>query len=138
MISKGAYFLNCAATGSELSKYHIEATIAYWGTQRIDTPEKWKIVLGLYDQLLMLAYSPVAMLNRIYVLSKVNGKKSAIIEAEKLNLTNDQFYYTLLGDLYTDIDNKKAKENFGIALSIAKSDADKLVLMKKIENLPFL
>ncbi|TSJ40567.1 RNA polymerase subunit sigma [Mucilaginibacter corticis] len=135
LISKGAYFLNCAATGSELSKYHIEATIAYWGTQRIDTPEKWKIVLGLYDQLLMLAYSPVAMLNRIYVLSKVSGKESAIIEAERLNLTTDQFYYTLLGDLYTDRDNKKAKENFSTALSLARSNADKLVLMKKIENL---
>jgi len=138
LISKGAYFLNCAATGSELSKYHLEATIAYWATQRIDTPEKWKIVLGLYDQLLMLAYSPVAMLNRIYVLSKVSGKESAIIEAERLNLTTDQFYYTLLGDLYTDIDNKKAKENLGIALSLAKSDADKLILTMKIEDLTYL
>jgi len=135
LISKGAYFLNCSATGAELSKYHLEATIAYWRTQKLDTREKWQIVLGLYDQLLALSYSPVAMLNRIYALSKVNGKEPAIIEAEKLNLNNDQFYRTLLGDLYTDLDNQKAKQNFEQALSLAKADADKIVLSKKIDVL---
>jgi RNA polymerase sigma factor (sigma-70 family) len=84
LISKGAYFLNCAASGDKISKYHLEATIAYWGTQKDDTKEKWRNVLQLYDQLLEIAYSPVAALNRTYVLAKVVGKPMAIVEAEKL------------------------------------------------------
>ncbi|MDB5031779.1 DUF6596 domain-containing protein [Mucilaginibacter sp.] len=134
LISKGAYFLNCAANGIE-SKYHLEATIAYWQTQKTDTKEKWQIVLSLYDQLLQIEYSPIAALNRIYALSKVNGKKEVIIEAEKLNLAGNQFYYALLGELYIDIDNNEAKLKFQKALELAKTDTDKQILQKKIDRL---
>jgi len=135
LISKGAYFLNCSATGTELSKYHLEATIAFWQTQKTAVKEKWEIVLKLYDQLLQIAPSPIAALNRIYVLSKIKGKREAIFEAEKLKLTGDQFYFALLGELYTDIDNETAKLNFQKALKLAKTATDKQTIQKKIERL---
>jgi RNA polymerase sigma-70 factor (ECF subfamily) len=135
LINKGAYFLNCSATGSTLSKYHLEATIAYWRTHKADTPQKWHTVLNLYDQLLQLEYSPVAALNRIYVLSKIAGKETAIIEAEKLMLTQDQFYFTLLGELYRNIDNEQAKTHLKKALALAKTNADKQVIQKKIDTI---
>ncbi len=59
-----------------------------------------------------MEYSPIAALNRTYALSKANGKEEAIIEAEKLKLPDNHFYFALLGELYTDIDNEKSKENF--------------------------
>src|SRR4030095_10247624 len=40
LISKGAYYLHCASSGNKLSKYHLEAAIAYWNTQKADTKEK--------------------------------------------------------------------------------------------------
>jgi predicted RNA polymerase sigma factor len=49
LISKGGYFLNCSASGNHISKYHLEAAIAYWSTQRSDTKEKWEGVLQLYN-----------------------------------------------------------------------------------------
>ena len=134
LISKGSYFLNCSASGNEISKYHLEATIAYWNTQRADTKEKWENVLQLYNRLLQLEYSPIAALNRTYALSKANGKQEAIIEAEKLNLANNQFYFALLGELYTDIDNSKAKQNFQKAILLAKTQADKQIIQKKIDK----
>jgi RNA polymerase sigma factor (sigma-70 family) len=136
LISKGAYFLHCSASGNQLSKYHLEATIAYWGTQKTDSPEKWETVLKLYDQLLQIAYSPVAALNRVYVLSKVKGKQEAISEAAKLNLTENHFYYTLMGELYTDIDKARSIVNFQMALSLAKTDTDRLTIQRKIDALP--
>jgi RNA polymerase sigma factor (sigma-70 family) len=135
LISKGAYFLHCAATGNQLSKYHLEATIAYWRTQKADTKEKWESVLQLYDQLLKLEYSPIAALNKAYVSSKVNGKERAIAEAEKLNLAGNRFYFALLGDLYTGIDDTKAKLNFQKAFSLAKTETDKQVMQKKIDTI---
>jgi RNA polymerase sigma-70 factor (ECF subfamily) len=42
----------------------------------------------------------------------VKSKQEAITEAEKLQLTGNQFYFALLGDLYTDIDNKNRKAKF--------------------------
>ncbi|MGF7082625.1 RNA polymerase sigma factor [Mucilaginibacter sp. UYCu711] len=135
LISKGAYFLNCAASGTQISKYHLEATIAFWRTQKPDTPQKWEAVLDLYDKLLAMAYTPIAALNRVYVLSKVAGKETAIVEAEQLNLIGNQFYFTLLGDLYTGIDEEQAVINFKQALSLAKSDMDKQVIQRKIDNI---
>jgi RNA polymerase sigma factor (sigma-70 family) len=135
LISRGIYFLNCAANGDVISKYHLEATIAYWRTQKADTRQKWESVLTLYDQLLQMEYSPVVALNRLYVLGKVAGKEQAIIEAEQLKLTDNQFYFSLLGDLYTGIDNQRAKLHLQSAIALAKTDKDKQVIRKKIDRL---
>jgi predicted RNA polymerase sigma factor len=135
LINKGIYFLNCAAGGNNLSKYHLEAGIAYWNTQRADTKEKWENMLQFYNHLLQLEYSPIAVLNRTYAFSKANGKQAAIAEAEKLNLTGNHFYFMLLGELYTGIDNKKASLHFKQALSLAKTPADKQAIQKKIDKL---
>ena len=40
VILRGEYFLNRASTGNKLSKYHLDAGIAYWHTVREDTNEK--------------------------------------------------------------------------------------------------
>jgi len=133
LISKGGYFLNCASSGNKISKYHLQAAIAYWNTQKSDTKDKWGNILQLYNQLLQIEYSPIAALNRTYALSKANGKQVAITEAEKLNLTDNQFYFALLGELYTDVDNIKANQNFQKALSLAKTQTDKHTIQKKIE-----
>jgi len=135
LIIKGIYFLHEASKGNEISKYHIEASIAYWHTIKSDTKEKWENILQLYNQLLVLEYSPVAALNRTYALSKVKGKQAAISEAEKLNLTSNHFYFTLLGELYTEIDNTKAKENFKKAFELSKTQTDQQTIQKKIDQL---
>ena len=135
LIAKGIYFLKQASVGDKISKYHFEASIAYGHTIKIDTKEKWENILQHYNQLLQLEYSPIAALNRTYALSKTNGKHEAIIEAEKLNLTDNHFYFTVLGELYTGIDNKKARLNFSKALVLAKTNTDKQTIKTKIESL---
>ena len=135
LIIKGIYFLHEASKGNEIAKYHIEASIAYWHTIKSDTKEKWENILQLYNQLLVSEYSPVAALNRTYALSKVKGKQEAIREAEKLNLTSNHFYFTLLGELYTGIDNTKAKENFKKAFELSKTQTDQQTIRKKIDQL---
>ena len=135
LISRGIYFLQKASQGNILSKYHLEANIAYWHTFKTDSQEKWGNILQLYNQLLIKEYSPIAALNRTYALSRVYGKSAAIAEAEKLKLENNHFYFSLLGELYKDVDNKRARSNFEKALSLAKTKTDKLTIKKKIGNL---
>lgn len=135
LISKGGYFLSVAASGQVISKYHLEAGIAFWNTQKADTKEKWENILQLYNRLLQIEYSPIAALNRTYALSKANGKEEAIREAENLNLADNQFYFALLGELYTGIDNIKAAENLRKALTIAKTNATKRSIQKKLDTI---
>lgn len=135
LITQGEYLLTIAAQGNDLSKYHLEAGIAYWHTIKNDTPEKWENILQLYNQLLILEYSPIAALNRTYALSKAYGKQHAIIEAEKLYLTGNHLYHSLLGELYTDIDNAKATTHFQAAYALSRSKADKTIISNKLAQL---
>ena len=135
LIAKGTYHLHRSSQGNKISKYHLEATIAYWSTQKADTKEKWENILQLYNRLLQFEYSPVAALNRTYALSKAHGIQEAIIEAEKLNLTGNHFYFTLLGELYAGIDDNKAAQNLKKAISLAKTQTDKQTIQRKIDKL---
>jgi len=135
LISKGIYFLKQSSQGNTISKYHLEASIAYWHTIKNDTKEKWENILQLYNHLLQIQYSPIAVLNRTFAISKTYGKHEAILEAEKLQLTNNQYYFSLLGELYRDIDDKKAMTNFEKAYSLAITESEKQIIKKKIENL---
>ncbi len=138
LITKGTYHLHRSSQGDSISKYHLEATIAYWNTQKADTKEKWENILYLYNRLLQIEYSPIAALNRTYALSKANGKEAAIREAEKINLSANHFYFTLLGELYTGIDNSKAIQNFQKAIRLAKTQTDQQTIQKKIDKLTVL
>jgi RNA polymerase sigma-70 factor (ECF subfamily) len=130
LISTGHFYLNKASRGKELSRFHLEAGIAYWHTIKNDSHEKWENILQLYNQLLCLNYSPVGALNRTYALSKIYGKQAAIGEAEKLGLAKNHLYHVLLGWLYTDVDNGKAKEHLKLALEYANTETERIGIRK--------
>ncbi|MGY3212010.1 RNA polymerase sigma factor [Mucilaginibacter sp. HD30] len=132
LISKGEYFLNQAAVGNELSKYHLEAAIAFWHTTKGDSKQKWENILQLYNQLLIIEYSPIAALNRTYALAKANGKTEAIVEAKKIALSENHLYHILLGELYTGVDNAEAIAHFQKALALARSATDQQFISKKL------
>jgi RNA polymerase sigma-70 factor (ECF subfamily) len=134
LIETGEKFLNRAATGNKLSKYHLEAGIAFWHTTKDETKKKWDGILQLYNELLTIEYSPIAALNRTFALAKVHGKELAIIEAEKIHLVENHLYHSLLGELYIDIDNYKAIAHLQKALSLSTSSADKQFLSDKINK----
>ena len=135
LILNGKYFLNKGATGNSLSKYHLEAAIAYWHTIEIDSNEKWENILSLYNKLLIIEYSPIAALNRTYALAKVYGNEAAILEAQKLSLDDNHLYQSLMGELFALTDNKKAIEHLVLAANLTRSAADRKVILKKIAKL---
>ena len=135
LIKQGEYYMNRAATGNSVSKFHIEAAIAYWHTVTNDDAGKWEKILSLYNQLLIIEYSPIAALNRTYALSKVYGNEPAIVEAEKLDLGGNHLYHSLLGELYSSVDNNKAIQHLQQALKLSRSSADNKVILNKIKKL---
>ena len=84
LINQGIHFLNNSTQGNEISSYHLEAQIAYWHCTKEDTKEKWEDILQLYNQLLIINYSPSVALNRTFALYKANGRKAALLEAKKM------------------------------------------------------
>jgi predicted RNA polymerase sigma factor len=131
LILRGEYYLNQASVGNVISKYHLEAAIAYWHTQTNREIEKWENILQLYNKLLQIDYSPMAALNRTYALGKARDYETAIREAEKLDLEESHWYHALLGEFYTVIDQQKVHAYFQKAIALSKTDADRRVLQKK-------
>jgi len=133
LIERGNYFFVQACEEGLYSRYHFEAAIAWWHTHPANSVEKWENILMLYNKLLIVAYSPVAALNRAYVFSRVYGKKKAIPEAEGLGLTGNLFYHSLLGELYSGEDDACAVMHFERALELAGTGAEKAVIRRKLE-----
>lgn len=135
LIKQGTHFLHLSAKGNSVSSYHIEARIASLHCQKEDSKEKWEEILHLYNQLLIINYSPSVALNRTFALYKVYGAKPALLEAEKLKLEDNYFYFVLLGELYKNMDSGNAKINFLKAYSLAQSSTEKQALQEKIDGL---
>jgi len=133
LIEKGNYYLVNATNGKEISKYHLEAGIAYWHTT--DNENKWQNILQLYNQLILIEGSPITALNKIFAFSKVYGNKKAISEAEKLNITGNNQYHELLGYLYSQSNIRKAIEHYEQAIILTKSVTEKQTLKKEMERL---
>jgi RNA polymerase sigma-70 factor (ECF subfamily) len=59
----------------------------------------WSQVLHLYDQLLSLAPSPVAVLNRAVAVAEVEGPAAALILVDELNLGDYHLFHAIRADL---------------------------------------
>lgn len=135
LINRGNQFFVRASEADVLSRYHLEAAIAWWHTNPQDSREKWENILLLYNRLLLLEYSPIAALNRAYAFARVYGEEKAIPEAEGLQLTGNLFYHSLLGELYAKLDPPEAARHFEKALALAETGAEKAVIREKLEAL---
>ncbi len=134
LIEKGEKYLNLSAQGNIISKYHLEATLAFLHSQPQEDPNKWEKILQVYNRLLQLEYSPITALNRTYALSKANGKDEAIKEALKINLSDNHLYHSLLAELYKGINTEKEIEHLKIALTLAKTKSEKNLFELRIEK----
>ncbi|HEY0740251.1 MAG TPA: sigma-70 family RNA polymerase sigma factor [Chryseosolibacter sp.] len=135
LIDKGEYFLNMAARGDRVTKFHLEAAIAYWHTKREEPGcDKWQNVLMLYDQLLACNNSPMAALSRAFAVSKVHGKLRAIADAEKINMPHNYFYHCLLAELYNGVNIEKEVFHLRRALVLTPLAGDRLMIDRKLQR----
>lgn len=134
LVEKGNYYFVNACQGNQASKYHLEAAIAYWHTNAT-APDKWRQILQLYNQLILIEYSPVTALNRAFAFAKVYGPEKAIQQTEKLKLTESDHYHKLLGYLYETINAGKAIDHYRLAVQLTKAKAARQDLEKKIDQL---
>lgn len=134
LIDRANYYLINAFDDTEISKYHLEAGIAYWHTTPTDD-NKWEHILQLYNKLLLIEYSPVTALNRTFAFSKVHGYEKAIQEVEKLKLPESNYLHELLGYLYANMDIDTAIQHYMRAMELTKSKIEQETLRQEISRL---
>ncbi len=140
MISKGNDYMNKAAYGDSISTYHIEAAIAYEHciAESFELTN-WQKILHYYDMLAAMHHDPIVMLNRMTVVFKIYGGQQTLQEINSSPYIQEwekhYLYHSLLGEIYSDLDKDKARKNFEKAILLTKSEAEKKLLLKKIDQL---
>jgi RNA polymerase sigma factor (sigma-70 family) len=138
LIQNGIQHLEAAAEGDKISKYHLEAGIAYeHATATSYAQTNWKNILQCYNLLCTFYPSPVLELNRAIVIAELQGPAEGIKTIESISqLSSLKKYYLLpatLGKLHLQLKQlDKAKKYFLEAITLTQSLAEKRLLEQKI------
>jgi RNA polymerase sigma-70 factor (ECF subfamily) len=111
LIGMGYHYFNLSSTGDQLSVYHIESAIAAEHCLAPDFEStNWKMLMKLYDYLLLSKPVPIVQLNRAIVLAEVTDVHTAIdnifdIPGIAALLEQQHNYAAVLGELYIKAGN---------------------------------
>lgn len=127
MIAEGVEWLERSATGSEMSRYHVEAAIAaeHARASSIETTD-WAAISSLYDTLMRLAPSPIVALNRAIAIAQRDGPERGLEAmaaiADRKKLAGYPFYPAALGELELRRANRAvACRHFEAAIALARN-----------------
>ncbi|HEY2322346.1 MAG TPA: sigma-70 family RNA polymerase sigma factor [Thermoanaerobaculia bacterium] len=97
-IARGLQHFGLAASGDELTRFHVEAAIA---VEHLTEPANWERILALYDDLIEIAPSPVVALNRAVAVAMVEGPECGLAVAMTLapELRDYIPLYSTIGEL---------------------------------------
>ncbi len=104
LIDRGLRHLAAAASGEELSDYHLQAGIAACHCLAADSASTdWKRILRHYDQLHRRNPSPVIALNRAVAVARVHGPEAGLEAIEQMPrpelIRANHLYHAVIGEL---------------------------------------
>jgi len=139
LVRVGLELLDRAATGNDVSTYHLEAAIAAHhalSPSLRETP--WGAIAGLYDALLARAPSPVVALNRAIAMGEAFGAEKGL-EALVAIHTSDElarypFLDAALGEFSLRLERvDDAKRHFERAYGLARNDAERAFFRARVD-----
>lgn len=137
LLSIGLAHLTEAAKNDSISVYHIHAAISAQYSIAADyASTDWGGILSLYDSLVQLHRSPVVLLNRAIVVSKVDGVRHALEELEKIKddpaFKTYHLYYSTAAEFYLQDGNiALAIASLEKAIELAPLQSEKELLKRK-------
>ncbi|MCX6956144.1 MAG: sigma-70 family RNA polymerase sigma factor [Verrucomicrobia bacterium] len=140
LIGRGLVALAAAASGTELSEYHLQAGIAATHCTAADyASTDWVRILRHYDELYRLKPSPIVALNRAVAVAHVSGPQAgldavaAIPERERLE--SHYLLHAVMGELNWRLNlHRAAAGNFRRALHLAQVGPEQLYLTRMLER----
>jgi len=92
LVAEGRVLVRACLRRGRAGPYQIQAV-------HTDQPTEWAQVVALYDQLLALAPTPVAALNRAVAVAEVEGPAAALALVDPLPLERLHVYHAVRADL---------------------------------------
>lgn len=137
-VREGMEWLARSAAGNELTRYHVEAGIA-WEHCRAPTfaDTNWQLIAELYDMLDRIAPSPLHSLNRAVVETYLNGPQAGLDRLTAIPLESIPACYpawhTVIGELNFRLGRRSAAEHaWSEALRHTTAHADREFLHRRL------
>src|SRR6516165_10188198 len=138
LVTEGIRLLELAASGSELTEYHVEAAIASVHARAARAEDTdWAAIVSLYDTLMSVRPSPVVALNRAIAIAQRDGPEHGLeaigaIE-DRDRLAGYPFYPAALGELELRRGRHKiARKHFRAALTLARNPMERRFLDQRV------
>ncbi|MGZ6093805.1 MAG: RNA polymerase sigma factor [Polyangiales bacterium] len=141
LVERGVVHLAESAGGVRLTRWHLEAGIAFEHTSAASVAEtNWARIVEYYDALTALSPGPVVALNRAVALAEVGGLeagRSALTPLESdPKLASYSFYWAARADIERRSGRtQEAKALYQRAITLAKSRAERLSYEKRMRTL---
>jgi len=121
-IDEGQALMRACLAKNEPGPYQIQAAInaVHSDARRADQTD-WRQILALHDQLLAIAPSPVAQLNRAVVVAEVEGAQKALELIEPLALDQYHLFHAVRADFLRRL-GRDAEAAAAYQAAIARSD----------------
>jgi RNA polymerase sigma-70 factor (ECF subfamily) len=141
LLSIGLGHLTESTRNDRISVYHIHAAISAQYSIAADYESiDWQTILSFYESLVELDHSPVVLLNRAIVVSKVSGVRQALDELEKIAdepaFQTYYLFYSTMGELQMQAgDPANAILSLEKAIDLAPLVPEKELLSRKLKQI---
>jgi RNA polymerase sigma-70 factor (ECF subfamily) len=137
LIAEGQALTRLCIAGNRPGPYQMQAAInAVHGDATSVGATDWAQILRLYDQLVALAPSPVAALNRAVAVAEVHGPHEALAALDRVELRDYYLFHAVRADLLRRL-GRNAEATLAYEAAIARSDnaAEKSFLQRRRQAL---
>ena len=131
LLERGIVHLGSSAIGDSLTRWHLEAAIAFEHTSAPSQAEtRWDKIAACYDALVAIATSPILILNRALAIGEARGAEAGLRALEEVEgdpkLLDYSFYWAALAHLELRRgDSARALEHYERAARFARSAAER-------------
>jgi RNA polymerase sigma-70 factor, ECF subfamily len=137
LIAEGQGLVRRCLRRNQPGPYQIQAAI---NAVHSDAPAaqdtEWPQILALYDQLMALAPSPVAALNRAVAVAEVEGPSAALAVVDDLDLEDYHLFHAIRADLLRRLGrDTEAAVAYEAAIARAENEAERDFLRRRREVL---
>jgi RNA polymerase sigma-70 factor (ECF subfamily) len=133
LIAEGQALVRRCLRRNEPGPYQLQAAInAVHGDAPAAGATDWRQILALYDQLLALAPSPVAALNRAVAVAEVEGPQAGLALVDALDLGGYHLFHAIRADLLRRLDrDAEASTAYEAAIARTQNAAERDFLERR-------
>jgi len=137
LIGEGQAIVRACLRRNQPGPYQIQAAInAVHSDAPTAADTDWRQILQLYDQLLVLAPSPVAALNRAVAVAEVEGPGAALDVLDDLRLESYYLFHAIRADLLRRLNrNADAALAYDAAIARTANTAERAFLWRRRQSL---